>query len=91
MKTIKPQVCPDCGCTKFHKTERRMQEYQDIVNGHIVENEIERRRYRCVGCSTKLWDTIEGLDTYRRKTTRLLLHLQMEKHLQSKKNYVEVK
>ncbi len=73
--TRKPVECPYCCHTHFHKTETRLQVYEDLVNNQIVTKTIKRQRYRCAGCSMKVWDQVENLDTYRRKTYRLLRHL----------------
>ncbi len=75
----KPVVCHHCGHKEFFKSDTRVQSFQDIVNGKVVWQQIRRQRYRCKQCQLKVWDTVENMDTYRRKTVRLLAYLNGEK------------
>lgn len=42
------------------------------MDGEVIWKEIRRQRYRCKNCDLKMWDHVVNLDTYRRKTIRLM-------------------
>lgn len=73
IQTIPPHHCETCGNQKFHKTEKKVQYYQSLMDGEVVFVEVKRRRYRCTGCGNKKWDQVSGACSYKKKTDGLVL------------------
>ncbi len=73
LRMIPPSKCHSCGCSKFHKDEKRSYDYHDFMGNRRIVINIQRRRYRCSNCGTKQWDQVCGASTYSKKTYRLIL------------------
>lgn len=73
IQTIPPRQCPYCANKKFHKTEKKFQYYQALVGKEVIFIEVQRRRYRCSGCLSKIWDRVAGACSYKKKTDGLVL------------------
>ncbi|QRG66774.1 transposase family protein [Brevibacillus choshinensis] len=72
IQTIPPHQCPNCGNKKFHKTEKKIQYFQALVGAEVIFVEVQRRRYRCSGCQSKIWDRVSGACSYKKKTDGLV-------------------
>lgn len=83
-RIVPPMHCHSCGCSKFHKDEKRTYTYQDYVDSSTVSVQVHRRRYRCSRCGTKQWDHVCGASTYLRKTYRLI-HWEEQMHNSKRK------
>ncbi|NGQ95619.1 helix-turn-helix domain-containing protein [Brevibacillus sp. SYP-B805] len=59
IKVYKPERCPECGCTRLHKAEKRAQLIRIIENGEWNTVVVTRRRYRCSSCDKKISDRLD--------------------------------
>ncbi|QDX93191.1 hypothetical protein EEL32_12355 [Brevibacillus laterosporus] len=85
--TEPPKRCSVCRNQKFHKTETRIQVFDDIVDGEPRKVEVKRQRYRCPNCLTKVWDKVHGACSYRRKTYTFMEREQSIRSLNERNNY----
>lgn len=74
-----PTVCPECGSSSLHGHGSQKQAYMDTpMHGKRVIIELDRRRYRCVGCGKTLFASLPDIDPKRLATIRFVRHVEQQ-------------